>query len=164
MKIEVNEMFQDIKLFAAYVDGVCYNNGTGVTTRAPNMADWPLQHGKVTFVVGSEKRAELVKKALEKYSLQAQIVNARPPLVEFECGLADDIMLIINMFQEKKYLRQQNDSLKNQLSAVHSSVEQMADQIKYVKSSLFSKGVNALKHNVEVLNNVVAVQKNSRNR
>lgn len=91
-------------------------------------------------------------KILEKYGIKGTVQNNKE--VVFECKADNDIIMMISRALYMSRIRAKS----TMYDALSNEVKQVSEQIPYVQSSLFSRGVKNLRNGVDTLKNIIISQ------
>lgn len=159
MKVEVKQILSDISFFSAVIYGIRFmkdKNETIWFTTFPSIADWT--NGTVMLEIQHKRSAEEMKARLAAYGIEATLVSLGAPTeyaVKFSATSSDDIIAVLHKAMTEKAKR----SKANYMAGLSQEVDQLIEQLPHIKRGAFSRGVNAMKNQVEVLKNI-RVQQN----
>ncbi|MDE6571041.1 MAG: hypothetical protein K2L95_02370 [Alphaproteobacteria bacterium] len=117
------------------------------TDSFPSIGTWRQGHVALDFNGGVDNQKKL-DKCLNRYGIQGHLDGNG--FYKFHVQGDHDILVILAqaLAQRKVYVQ------ARQLSALNHEIEQTVQQLPHVRPSVFSRGVNALKTQVQVLENV----------
>lgn len=151
MKVEVRQFLADVELLRKIIVEIRFwLTDTRFMTDFPAINMWTQGDISLATVASAEEKKEIVKR-LAKYGVDATVTANG---IQFPAKSDDDIIVVLHhVVSQKKLLRK-----SYQLDTLHKNVEQTARQLPHVHSSVFSRGVNALKNQVQVLENIRQTQ------
>lgn len=154
MSVTIKEFLADLNWMKACMGKVHFScrNGLFVTNRMPTIDEW---NGVVFVAIENKMMLELMTR-LKKYGIVAKeaAVEGRCA-IKVVCNCDNDFIHIIKEVLEGRA----RDYKARNMDILHSEIDELAKQLPYVQSSMFSRGVKNLRHSVDVLNNVVVSQK-----
>ena len=113
--------------------------------KIPSVSEW---NGEVhLFYIG--KNGPQVIKVLKEFGIDADL-DENKGVVIFNAGPNHDIVAVMADVIERQKVRKK----LHYLAGLEQNVDQLIQQMPHVKHGMFSRGVNAMKHQVGVLNNV----------
>lgn len=160
MKVEVTQLLSDIKFFKENISEIRFMKNDGAWhTSFPSIASWAqgdivLQVkpvGSYAHVVGG------LKNRLANYGVDATCVSVGAAVenaLKFKARAGDDIIVILAKALADQKLQAKVGELSNQLSGLNQNVDQLVEQLPHVRHGAFSRGVNAMKNQVAVLQNI----------
>lgn len=153
MQMEIKSFLNDIKFFTENMVSVRFmlNQTDYVMNTMPRIDAW--RRGVVVLSPRSPKAAEEFRKRLAQYSgveVVSQNLTQQQSEVVFKCNADNDIVLLLGEVLKQQKLKMRS----NQLDGLGQEVDQVIQQLPYVRASAFSRGVNALKNHLEVLKNI----------
>ena len=156
MQAEIKQILNDINYMSQAIARVWFSKGaidSGEywTRGIPKIDAWSA--GSVKLEVFGLKNPSFMIKVLEKYGIKATIQNGSE--IVFECKADNDIIMMISRALYMGRMRTKS----TMYDALSNEVKQVSEQIPYVKSSLFSRGVKNLRNGVDTLKNIIISQK-----
>lgn len=156
MKVEVKDVLKDVNFISASVKQVLFvsENGELMYRAMPAIDKWNV--GTVRVEMRSEALCKKMIECLARYSIVGKqfTTEDNKNIVTFKCAAGDDIIQIIASALSVRRLKTKSSHLDN----LNDEVKELAKQIPYVQSSMFSRGVKKLRHSVETLKKVVIAQ------
>lgn len=152
MQMEIKTFLDDIKFFTDNMLSVRFmlNQTDYVMNTMPRIDAW--RSGVVVLSLRSQKAAEELRKRLAQYGVEVvpQNLTQQQSEVAFKCNADNDIVLLLGEVLKQQKLKMRS----NQLDGLAQEVDHAVEQLPYVRASAFSRGVNALKNQIEVLKNI----------
>ena len=152
MQMEIKTFLDDIKFFTDNMLSVRFmlNQTDYVMNTMPRIDAW--RSGVVVLSLRSQKAAEELRKRLAQYGVEVVSQNLTPQQSEvvFKCNADNDVVLLLGEVLKQQKLKMRS----NQLDGLAQEVDHAVEQLPYVRASAFSRGVNALKNQIEVLKSV----------
>lgn len=152
MQMEIKSFLDDLKFFTENMVSVRFmlNQTDYVMNTMPRIDAW--RSGVVVLSPRSPKAAEEFRKRLAQYGVEVvpQNLTQQQSEVVFKCNADNDIVLLLGEVLKQQKLKMRS----NQLDGLAQEVDHAVEQLPYVKASAFSRGVNALKNQIEVLKSV----------
>lgn len=152
MQMEIKSFLADIKLFTDNMVDVCFvlNQSEGIKNAMPQIDVW--RSGVVVLSPRSPNAAEEMRGRLAHYGVEIvqQNLTQQQSKIVFKCNADNDVILLLSEVLKQQKLRLRS----NQLRGLSQEVDQAIQQLPYVQSGIGSRGVNALKNQIEVLKNV----------
>lgn len=151
MKVEVRQFLADVEFLRNKVVEINFwlDNERFMKT-FPTINMW--YQGDVSLVtLGTEDMNKIIAERLAAYGVAATVTANG---VKFAAKSNDDIIAVLyQVFKQKEWVKK-----AYQLNILHKEIEQTSHQLSYVHSSVLSRGVNALKNQVQVLENIRQTQ------
>ena len=152
MQMDIKSFLNDIKFFTDNMVSVRFmlNQTDYVMNTMPRIDAW--RSGVVVLSLRSQKAAEELRKRLAQYGVEVvpQNLTQQQSEVAFKCNADNDIVLLLGEVLKQQKLKMRS----NQLDGLAQEVDHAVEQLPYVRASAFSRGVNALKNQIEVLKNI----------
>lgn len=155
MQMEIKSFLDDLKFFTENMVSVRFmlNQTDYVMNAMPRIDAW--RSGVVVLSPRSPKAAEEFRKRLVQYGVEvvSQNLTQQQSEVVFKCNADNDIVLLLGEVLKQQKLKMRS----NQLDGLAQEVDHAVEQLPHVRASAFSRGVNALKNQIEVLKNIRTV-------
>lgn len=155
MQMEIKSFLDDLKFFTENMVSVRFmlNQTDYVMNTMPRIDAW--RSGVVVLSPRSPKTAEEFRKRLAQYGVEVvpQNLTQQQSEVVFKCNADNDIVLLLGEVLKQQKLKMRS----NQLDGLAQEVDHAVEQLPHVRASAFSRGVNALKNQIEVLKNIRTV-------
>lgn len=152
MHMEIKAFLNDLKFFTENMVSVRFmlNQTDYVMNTMPRIDAW--RSGVVVLSSRSPKTAEEFRKRLAQYGVEVVPQNLTQQQSEavFKCNADNDIVLLLGEVLKQQKLKMRS----NQLDGLAQEVDHAVEQLPHVRASAFSRGVNALKNQIEVLKNI----------
>lgn len=152
MYMEIKAFLNDLKFFTENMVSVRFmlNQTDYVMNTMPRIDAW--RSGVVVLSSRSPKTAEEFRKRLAQYGVEVVPQNLTQQQSEavFKCNADNDIVLLLGEVLKQQKLKMRS----NQLDGLAQEVDHAVEQLPHVRASAFSRGVNALKNQIEVLKNI----------
>lgn len=153
MHMEIKAFLNDLKFFTENMISVRFmlNQTEFVKDVMPRIDAW--RSGVIVLSPRSPKAAEEFRKRLAQYSgveVVSQNLTQQQSEVVFKCNADNDVVLLLSEVLKQQKLKMRS----NQLDGLAQEVDQAIQQLPHVHASAFSRGVNALKNQIEVLKNI----------
>ncbi len=152
MQMEIKSFLADIKLFTDNMVDVCFmlNQSKGIKNTMPQIDVW--RGGVVVLSPRSPNAVKEMRVRLAQYGVEIvpQNLTQQQSKIVFKCNADNDVILLLGEVLKQQKLRLRS----NQLKGLAQEVDHAVEQLPYVRASAFSRGVNALKNQIEVLKNI----------
>ncbi len=152
MQMEIKSFLDDLKFFTENMSSVRFmlNQTDYVMNAMPRIDAW--RSGVVVLSPRSQKAGQEFGKRLAQYGVEVVSQNLTPQQSEvvFKCNADNDVVLLLGEVLKQQKLKMRS----NQLDGLAQEVDHAVEQLPYVRASAFSRGVNALKNQIEVLKSV----------
>lgn len=114
--------------------------------RMPSVTEW---NGKVHLFCNSANMPQIIK-ILKEFGIDAKSDDEKKDVVMFNTDPNHDIVALL----ADVIARQRDQKRLRHYEGLDQNVEQLIQQMPYVKHGMFSRGVNAMKNQVQVLENI----------
>lgn len=148
MQADVRQVLADVNFLREKITRIRFwFNDKSFTESFPSIATW--RQGKITLKInGGKDDWNELDRCLNRYGIQTQPDG--DGFYKFNVSSDHDIIAILYQALSQQRVYDQ----ARQLSTLSQEVTQVTRQLPYVHSSIFSRGVNALKNQVQVLERV----------
>lgn len=156
MQAEIKQILNDINYMSQAIAKVYFSkeatdSGEYWICGIPRIDAWSA--GTVKLELVWNMNPGFMVKILEKYGIKGTVQNNKE--VVFECKADNDIIMMIS----RALYMGRTRAKSTMYDALSNEVKQVSEQIPYVKSSLFSRGVKNLRNGVDTLKNIIISQK-----
>ncbi len=157
MKVEVSKVLSDIAFFKEHAVGIRFLiDDKNWLTKFPSIARWAS--GAVVIETANNPAASKeIANRLAGYNINAKVVDLgerQNAGVKFQAIAGDEILAILQKAFAERELDQKLMVTSGHLKDLEANVDMLIKQQPYVQASLFSRGVNAMKQSIAVLQNV----------
>ena len=155
MAVEVRQVVKDLLFFENALKGIRFmKTDKSWYVGFPTIANW--SKGDIVLEIRGDVAKDVVD-CLAAYGAQAEIVNIDGGTkngVKFAATVADDVIFVLHKAICDKNRKDKISTLEHEMSGLTQNVDQLIQQLPNVQRGVFSRGVNAMKNQVEVLQNL----------
>ncbi len=159
MKVEIRQLLTDISFFRETISGIrfiCEDNS--YFTSFPSVAEWT--GGDVVLELRTSDSAAEIISRLADYNIVAvpQEGGYRTRSIRFAIKSDNDIICVLHKAFADSNLRKK----AHQLDGLNQNVDQLVQQLPHVRHGAFSRGVKAMKNQIDTLKNIRAYHQKER--